>query len=284
MIRAAAVLPLPPHAFTAVHTLLFVRARPLAAPLPRLWRYYKPAGLLTTHKDPEGRPTVFDSLPPSLPRVVSVGRLDMQTEGLLLLTDSGQFARMLELPDAKIERLYEVQLVTGSRGIDQQMLHEIEAGIVFADGTRLRKIDVRVVSQGERRATLTMRLREGKKREVRRIWEEHFGFRVRKLQRRAYGPFQIGLLDPGELKEVPPEEVRKMQAIARINLYRTKGDAQGKTNLPKHARRRKLGQEPATAQADQAEQGDGADEAWEHAGAGEREPPERRHAAAPAAN
>ena len=169
---------------------------PLAEP-PRLWRYYKPRGLVTTHKDPQGRPTVFDSLPPELPRVVSVGRLDFNSEGLLLLTNDGALARHLELPATGWLRRYRVR---AHGRVSQDQLDQLKGGIEV-EGVRYGPIEATLDSVQGANAWLTMALREGKNREVRRILA-HLGLDVNRLIRISYGPFQLLDLKPGTVEPV----------------------------------------------------------------------------------
>ncbi len=169
----------------------------------RLWRYHKPDGLVTTHRDPEGRPTVFERLPPHLPRVVSVGRLDLTSEGLLLLTNDGALARRLELPATGWLRRYRVR-VNGRP--DERALAGLARGITIA-GVRYGPIEAGLDAVKGDNAWLTVSLREGRNREVRRIME-HLGLRVSRLIRVAYGPFQLGTLTRGAVEEVPTRILR----------------------------------------------------------------------------
>lgn len=182
-----------------------VDGKPLAgAAKTQLWLYHKPRGLMTTHKDPQGRPTVFDNLPPGLPRVISVGRLDFNSEGLLLLTNDGELARRLELPSTGWLRRYRVRV----NGLPhKQHLAELEKGITI-DGVNYGPITASVErSQGDN-TWLVVGLREGKNREVRRVME-HLGHQVSRLIRVAYGPFQLGAIEPGKVKEVPGKVIRE---------------------------------------------------------------------------
>ena len=170
----------------------------------RLWRYHKPDGLVTTHRDPEGRPTVFEKLPPHMPRVVSVGRLDLNSEGLLLLTNDGGLARKLELPSNGWLRRYRVR-VFGD--VDQAALSALANGITI-DGVRYSAIEAALDSTKGDNSWLTMSLREGRNREIRRV-VQHLGYRVSRLIRIAYGPFQLGLLERGAVEEVPGKVLRE---------------------------------------------------------------------------
>lgn len=169
----------------------------------RLWLYHKPAGLVTTHKDPEGRKTVFEALPKTLPRVISVGRLDLNSEGLLLLTNDGALARKLELPATGWIRRYRVRAYGN---ITASMLTEMKKG-VSVDGINYDGIEAVIDSQKGGNSWLTVSLREGKNREIRKIFE-HFGCTVNRLLRLSYGPFQLGSLEKGEVKEVTGKVIK----------------------------------------------------------------------------
>ncbi|MGE0745495.1 MAG: pseudouridine synthase [Rhodospirillales bacterium] len=178
-----------------------VDGKPVAeAPQSQLWRYHKPRGLICTHKDPQGRPTVFESLPAEMPRVVSVGRLDLNSEGLLLLTNDGALARRLEHPSNGWVRRYRVR-VFGTP--DPAALAALEDGVTV-DGVAYGSIRAAVDHVQGRNAWLTVALAEGKNREVRRVLE-HLGLAVGRLIRVSYGPFQLGHLARGEVAEVAPK-------------------------------------------------------------------------------
>ena len=170
----------------------------------RLFRYHKPVGLVTTHRDPEGRPTVFAALPKELGRVVSVGRLDLNSEGLLLLTNDGALARQLELPANGWLRRYRVR-VHGNP--DPATLARLADGVTV-EGVRYGPIEAMLDSVKGRNAWLTVALREGRNREIRRVMA-HLGLPVSRLIRVAYGPFQLGLLRPGEVEEVTAKVLRE---------------------------------------------------------------------------
>src|SRR5712691_4493196 len=176
-----------------------VDGRPLPEPeRARLWRYHKPSGLVTTHRDERGRPTVFGALPAELPRLVSIGRLDLNSEGLLLLTNDGALARRLELPATGWVRRYRVR-VHGF--VDPARLAALARGTTV-DGIAYGPIRAQLDRQQGSNAWITLSLQEGKNREVRRVLE-HLGYPVTRLIRLAYGPFQLGNLARGAIEEVP---------------------------------------------------------------------------------
>ena len=164
---------------------------------PRLWRYHKPSGLVTTAKDPQGRPTVFERLPPELPRVVSVGRLDLTSEGLLLLTNDGGLARELELPSRGWIRKYRVR-VHGQ--VDPAKLEALGKGPTV-EGVKYGPIHAVLDEQKGTNAWLTISIREGKNREVRRVMQ-WLGYHVTRLIRVSYGPFVLGQLPRGGVEEI----------------------------------------------------------------------------------
>jgi len=163
----------------------------------RLWLYHKPSGLLTTHKDPQGRRTVFEALPKGMPRVISIGRLDLNSEGLLLLTNDGTLARKMELPSTGWIRRYRVRVYGG---ITQSMIDGMKKGVAI-DGVQYGSVETELDSQKGDNSWLTVALKEGKNREIRKIFE-HFGCKVSRLLRVSYGPFQLGALPKGQIKEV----------------------------------------------------------------------------------
>ena len=164
---------------------------------PRLWRYHKPPGMMTTHNDPEGRPTVFENLPAGMPRVISVGRLDMNSEGLLLLTNDGELARQLELPATAWARKYRARAYGR---ITQEQLDTLQKGIKI-DGVPTGPIEAVLETQKGDNAWIAVTIREGKNREVRRALDS-LGLSVNRLIRVAYGPFQLGTLAKHEVDEV----------------------------------------------------------------------------------
>lgn len=164
---------------------------------PRLWRYHKPPGLLTTNNDPKGRATIYEKLPEDLPRVISVGRLDMPSEGLLLLTNDGELARALELPETGWTRRYRARAYGK---VDQAELDTLMDGIII-DGVPTGPIEATLESQKGDNAWIAVTIREGKNREVRRAFES-IHLTVNRLIRVSYGPFQLGQLARGGVEEV----------------------------------------------------------------------------------
>lgn len=192
----------------------------------RVWRFHKPKGLITTHKDEKGRTTVFEVLPDTMPRVVSVGRLDLTSEGLLLLTNDGALARELEHPSRGWVRRYRVR-VHGR--VDDKGLARLKNGVTV-DGVRYGPIDAHVdkAPEGEKSTSksasksntwVTVALTEGKNREVRKVME-FIGLTVNRLIRVSYGPFQLGKLDTGGLEEVPAQVVRQQLGSTTPGLNR----------------------------------------------------------------
>jgi 23S rRNA pseudouridine2605 synthase len=182
-------------------------------PLParertRLFLYHKPRGLLTTHVDPGGRPTIFSRMPAGLPRLVSVGRLDLNTEGLLLLTNDGGLARVLELPATGWLRRYRVRAHIGGRGrVEQDELDRLRQGITI-DGVRYGSIEATVDRTQGANVWLTFAIREGKNREVKNVLG-HLGLAVNRLIRVSFGPFQLGEIPDGGIEEVRTRTLRE---------------------------------------------------------------------------
>ncbi|MEM9349668.1 MAG: pseudouridine synthase [Pseudomonadota bacterium] len=175
-----------------------VDGQPIAEPdPPRLWLYHKPAGLVTTERDEKGRDTVFANLPEHLPRVMSVGRLDLNSEGLLLLTNDGALKRKLELPSTGWLRRYRVRVNGAPK---EETLEPLRRGLEI-EGERFQPMEVTIDRQQGANAWLTISLREGKNREIRRA-TEHVGLTVNRLIRVSYGPFQLRELKAGEVEEV----------------------------------------------------------------------------------
>jgi 23S rRNA pseudouridine2605 synthase len=196
-----------------------VDGKPVPAAEPaRLWRYHKPRGLVTTARDPQGRPTVFDALPAGLPRVIAVGRLDLGSEGLLLLTNDGELARRIELPATGWVRRYRVR-VHGM--VEPHRLGSLAKGITI-DGVTYGEIRARLDRQQGDNAWLTISLAEGKNREIRRVCE-HLGWPVNRLIRLSFGPFQLGHLLPGAVEEVTGKVLREqLGAMAPARATRGK--------------------------------------------------------------
>jgi 23S rRNA pseudouridine2605 synthase len=186
-----------------------VDGQPLAEPEPpRLWLYHKPAGLVTTARDEKGRPTVFENLPEGMPRVMSVGRLDLNSEGLLLLTNDGEIKRRLELPSTGWLRKYRVR-VKGAPS--DEMLEPLRKGIEV-EGEKFQPMDVTLDRQQGANAWLTIGLREGRNREIRRA-AEAVGLTVNRLIRVSYGPFRLGELKPGEVEEIKGRVLREQLGL-----------------------------------------------------------------------
>jgi 23S rRNA pseudouridine2605 synthase len=191
------VLTTPAHVVKPGDTII-VDGKPLPqAQEVRLWRYHKRRGLVTSHKDPQGRKTVFEALPPELPRVVSVGRLDINTEGLLLLTTDGALARHLELPSTGWLRRYRVR---AHGRVSQEALDALRKGVTI-DGVHYGPVEARIDREQGSNIWLTLALREGKNREVKRL-AEHLGLTVNRLIRVSFGPFALGDLAEGAVEEV----------------------------------------------------------------------------------
>lgn len=196
--------------------VITVNGKPIgAAQATRVWRYHKPAGLITSHNDPAGRPTVFDALPSGLPRVISVGRLDLNTEGLLLLTNDGELSRALEMPDTALVRHYRAR----ARGrITQEQLDKLKTGCTI-DGVHYGPMEATIdkakeKGEGEKSSAnlwISVSITEGKNREVRKVLES-VGLTVNRLIRLAYGPFQLGTLPVGAVEEIGPRVIREMLA------------------------------------------------------------------------
>jgi 23S rRNA pseudouridine2605 synthase len=203
-----------------------------AAERPRLWLYHKPTGLVTTEKDEKGRDTVFAALPPEMPRVMSVGRLDLNSEGLLLLTNDGDLKRRMELPSTGWLRKYRVRVKGEPKDTD---LEPLRRGLVI-DGERFQGMEVQLDRQQGANAWLTVGLREGKNREIRRAMTE-VGLNVNRLIRVSYGPFRLNDLKPGAVEEVKPRVLRDQLGLeAAVEGHaKPKGAGDPKRSLRKRA-------------------------------------------------
>ena len=240
---------------------IYVNGKPLPEKeKPRLWRLFKKRGLVTSHRDEQGRDTVFEHLPSYVPRVISVGRLDLNSEGLLLLTNDGELARYLELPATGWARRYRVR-VHGQ--IDEAKLKQLEDGVTV-DGINYGSIHAEVDVQKGTNAWMTVTLREGKNREIRRVME-HLGWPVTRLMRVSYGPFQLGNLAPGDCEEITGKVMKEQLAAFFKGDYskvsEKKSVARGGTARPKAPRtvfgqpaqrKRPQGGPDANAQTDDA--------------------------------
>lgn len=189
-----------------------VDGKPVAPPkAAKLFRFHKPAGVLTAERDPKGRKTIYDVLPKGLPRLVPVGRLDLNTEGLLLMTTDGELKRQLELPSTGVVRSYRARAYGN---VSQEQLEELIHGVEI-DGVRYGSIDANLERRTGANTWVEMRLTEGKNREVRRVLE-HLGLRVSRLIRTSYGPFALGDLDRGQVAEVDRNQLFTFrQALAK---------------------------------------------------------------------
>jgi 23S rRNA pseudouridine2605 synthase len=196
-----------------------VDGKPLAAAEPpRLWRYYKPVGLVTTERDEKGRPTVFERLPEGMPRVLSIGRLDIGSEGLLLLTNDGAIKRRLELPSTGWLRKYRVR---AHGAASEAALDRLRAGIEL-DGEQFQPMMVTFDKVQGANSWLTVGIREGRNREVRRALES-VGLAVNRLIRTSYGPFQLGELEPGAVEEVRPKALADQLGLSQVGWAKAGG-------------------------------------------------------------
>ena len=195
-----------------------VMGKPVAAPEPpRLWLYYKPEGLVTSEADEKGRATVFDNLPPDMPRVMSIGRLDLNSEGLLLLTNDGEMKRRLELPSTGWLRKYRVRINGNPMDPD---LEPLRRGIVV-EGEAFQPMSVVIDRIQGANAWLTVGLREGKNREIRRALSA-IGLTVNRLIRLSYGPFRLNDLKPGEVEEIKPRVLKEQLGLGDLEFEESK--------------------------------------------------------------
>lgn len=211
-----------------------VDGKPVAAPAPaRLFRYHKPAGLLTTERDPKGRPTIYDRLPEGLPRVMPVGRLDLSTEGLLLLTTDGELKRALELPATGVERSYRARAYGN---VTQAQLESLMLGVEI-EGVRYGPINANIERRTGANVWIELTLTEGKNREVRRVLE-YLGLEVNRLIRTRYGPFWLGDMPAGDV-----DEIRQHDLITFRTVLSRPGGGKAASNLQFAVRSRAV--EPA---------------------------------------
>ena len=218
-----------------------VDGRPVDAPeAPRLWRYHKPDGLVTTHSDPQGRETVFEHLPEDLPRVISVGRLDLSSEGLLLLTNDGGLARSLELPSTGWLRRYRVRAYGR---VTQAELAQLAEGITV-DGITYGPVEAVLDRAETSNAWITVSIREGKNREVRRVLEA-IGLKVNRLIRVSYGPFQLGKMPPGSVEEITQSAMKEMLGALMPALPPRFSDKPARREKPEQIEAPKLGRRGA---------------------------------------
>ncbi len=214
----------PATLLTSLHGVT-VDGKPVKAPAPaRLFRFHKPTGVLTAARDPKGRPTIYDRMPPGLPRLMPVGRLDMNTEGLLLLTTDGGLKRQLELPSSGVERTYRAR-VFGD--VSQEQLEELIHGVEI-DGMRYGAIDANLERRTGRNGWVEMKLTEGKNREVRRVLE-FLGLQVSRLIRTGYGPFVLGDLPGGAV-----DEIRQHDLVAFRKELGSSGRSPGEGDHAQH--------------------------------------------------
>jgi len=221
---------------------ILVNGKPLAPPeAARMWRYYKPIGLVTTNRDEKGRDTIFDHLPDTLPRVNSIGRLDINSEGLLLLTNDGDLKRRLELPSTGWVRKYRVRV--NGRPTDAS-LEPLRKGITV-EGTRFQPMRVDIDRQQGANAWLTIGLREGKNREIRRAMEA-VGLVVNRLIRVSYGPFQLAEMKPGDVEEIKGKVLRDQLGVEQPEGTATKKPAKSRVTQRAQDPSKSLRRKPKT--------------------------------------
>lgn len=234
-----AVLTTPATVLTSLHGVT-VDGNPVAAPAPaRLFRFHKPAGLLTTERDPAGRPTIYSKLPKGLPRLMPVGRLDLSTEGLLLMTTDGELKRQLELPATGVERSYRARAYGQ---VSQEQLEELMLGVEI-DGVRYGSINANLERRTGANVWIELTLTEGKNREVRRVLE-HLGLKVSRLIRTRYGPFHLGDMPVGAV-----DEVRQHDLILFRKALAGPGGGKAASNLHLSGKSKSVDADPEEAPA-----------------------------------
>ena len=213
--------------------IILIDGGPIAKPdEERLWCFYKPVGAVTTAKDDKNRKTIYDYFPSNVPRVMPVGRLDLNSEGLLLLTNSGELKRKLELPSSELTRLYRVRVKGRPR---EASLDLLRSGISI-EKELFRPMKVSVDRQQGANAWLTIELKEGKNREIRRALSE-LGLQVNRLIRIEYGPFKLGNLKRGELNEINNKSVRRSLKTANIDMEKANSNKRNQNKYSKVSRK-----------------------------------------------
>lgn len=237
-----AVLTTPATVLTSLHGVT-VDGNPVAAPAPaRLFRFHKPAGLLTTERDPAGRPTIYDRLPKGLPRLMPVGRLDLSTEGLLLMTTDGELKRQLELPATGVERSYRARAYGQ---VTQEQLEDLMLGVEI-EGVRYGSINANLERRTGANVWIELTLTEGKNREVRRVLE-HLGLKVSRLIRTRYGPFELGDMPVGAV-----DEIRQHDLIVFRKALTGPGGGKAASNLQLSGKSKAVDAPPEDAPAESA--------------------------------
>jgi 23S rRNA pseudouridine2605 synthase len=234
------VLTTPATVLTSLHGVT-VDGNPVAAPAPaRLFRFHKPAGLLTTERDPAGRPTIYDRLPKGLPRLMPVGRLDLSTEGLLLMTTDGELKRQLELPATGVERSYRARAYGQ---VTQEQLEDLMLGVEI-EGVRYGSINANLERRTGANVWIELTLTEGKNREVRRVLE-HLGLKVSRLIRTRYGPFELGDMPVGAV-----DEIRQHDLVVFRKALTGPGGGKAASNLQWSGKSKAVDAPPEEAPAD----------------------------------